>query len=339
MKAALLYDGGEVQVEEIEAPAADGWALVSARAAGVCGTELHFVEGMIPPPTVPFVLGHESAGVVLEAPPDSGVAEGDRVAVYNMVGCGRCKPCLTGRESLCVEPIGQLGFTLPGVFSDVVRVPARNLIPLPDSVSFETAAVLSCSGMSVVHASRLAGIGLGDTVVVNGVGGVGLMAVQVAVAAGARVIAVADAGEKAELARTVGAAEAILLEGGEGYDGLPELVRDLTGGAGADHVIELVGTGDTIRAGIRSLGRSGTFVIIGYTGDHIDIHPIELILSEIRIVTSVAASRGDLETAIDLAADGRLEVTVDTRYPLEEIGTALGRLKARQVRGRNVVVW
>lgn len=339
MKAALLYDGGEVRVEETDTPRAEGWALVSARAAGVCGTELHFLEGMIPPPSVPFVLGHESAGVVLEAPPGSGLAEGDRVAVYNMVGCGACGPCRSGRESLCLEPVGQLGFSLPGVFSDVVRAPAENLVALPDEVSFETAAVLSCSGMSVVHASRLAGIGLGDTVVVNGVGGVGLMAIQVAVAAGARVIAVADARSKADLARTLGAADAIVLEGGEGYDGLPELVRELTGGAGADHVVELVGTGDTIRAGIRSLGRSGTFVIIGYTADHIDIHPIELLLSEIRIVTSVAASRRDLETAIALAADGRLQVTVDSRYPLDEIGTALARLKARQVQGRNVVVW
>jgi D-arabinose 1-dehydrogenase-like Zn-dependent alcohol dehydrogenase len=339
MKAALLYEGGEVRVEEAETPRGDGWALVSARAAGVCGTELHFLEGMIPPPTVPFQLGHESAGVVLEAPTGSGLSEGDRVAVYNFVGCGRCRWCRTGRESLCTDPVGQLGFSLPGGFADVVRAPAENLIPLPDSVSFETAAVLACSGMSVVHASRLAQIGLGDTVVVNGVGGVGLMAIQVAVAAGARVIAVADSAPKAELARSVGAADALVLEGGQGYDDLPDQVRELTGGAGADHVVELVGTGDTIRAGIRSLGRGGKFVVIGYTGDHIDIHPIELILSEIQIVTSVAASRRDLETAIDLAASGRLQVTVDTRYPLTEIGTALERLRARQVRGRNVVVW
>lgn len=339
MKAALLYDGGAVRVEETETPAADGWALVEAKAAGVCGTELHFLEGMIPPPTVPFVLGHESAGVVLEAPPGSRVSPGDRVAVYNFVGCGRCRWCRSGRDSLCSDSPGQLGFSLPGGFADVVRAPAENLIPLPDNVSFETAAVLSCSGMSVVHASRLAGIGLGDTVVVNGVGGVGLMAIQVAVAAGARVVAVADAAEKAELARAVGAADTIVLEGGQGYDRLPDLVRGLTGGAGADHVVELVGTGDTIRAGIRSLGRGGKFVIIGYTGDHIDIHPIELILSELQIVTSVAASKADLETAIGLAAAGRLEVTVDTRYPLAEIGTALDRLRARQVRGRNVVVW
>ncbi len=75
MKAALLYDG-ELRVEETADPAADGWALVSTRAAGVCGTELHFLDGMIPPPTTPFQLGHEAAGIVLEAPPGSAAAGG-----------------------------------------------------------------------------------------------------------------------------------------------------------------------------------------------------------------------------------------------------------------------
>ena len=339
MKAALLYEGGEVRVEETADPVARGWALVESRAAGVCGTELHFVDGMIPPPSYPFQLGHESAGVVLDAPEGSAGRPGDRVAVYNFVGCGRCRPCRTARESLCLDPVGQLGFSLPGSFADVVRVPADNLIPLPDGVSFEAAAVLSCSGMSVVHASRLARIGLGDTVVVNGIGGVGLMAVQVAVAAGARVLAVADADDKGALARELGAAESVVLEGGRGYTALPERVKDLTGGEGATHYVDLVGTTETYLAGIRALARAGKLVIIGYTDQHLDVHPIELILSEIEVVTSVAASRRDLETAIDLAAQGRLRVTVDTRYPLEEIGTAIERLKARRVRGRNVVVW
>jgi D-arabinose 1-dehydrogenase-like Zn-dependent alcohol dehydrogenase len=338
MKAALLYDG-EVRVEDVPDPSADGWALVSTRAAGVCGTELHFLEGMIPPPTVPFQLGHEAAGVVLEAPSGSAVSPGDRVAVYNMVACGTCSACRRGWESVCRSPAGQLGFSLPGGFADVVRVPAANLVPLPEQVSFETAALLSCSGMSVVHAARLAGIAMGDTVVVNGIGGVGTMAVQIAAAAGTRVIAVADSSERAELAKELGAHTAFVLEGGRGYDTLPDQVREATGGEGADHYVELVGTSETMLAGIRSLARRGKLVIIGYTGEHLDVHPIELILSEVQVVTSVAATRRDLETAIDLAADGRLRVTVDTRYPLEEIGVALDRLKARAVRGRNVVVW
>jgi propanol-preferring alcohol dehydrogenase len=116
-------------------------------------------------------------------------------------------------------------------------------------------------------------------------------------------------------------------------------VRTLTAGEGASHYIELVGTTETYLAGIRSLGRGGKLAIIGYTDQHLDVHPIELILSEIQVVTSVAASRRDLVTAIDLAAAGRIEATVDTCYPLDELGTAIERLKARQVRGRNVLVW
>jgi propanol-preferring alcohol dehydrogenase len=338
MKAAVLSQDRELAIRELPDPAQDGWALVSVRAAGVCGTELHFLDGMIPPPSDAFVLGHEIAGVVAAVPDGSELRVGDRVAVYNFVGCGACLQCRTGRESVCTAPRGQLGFSTDGGFAELVRAPAENLIKLPDNVSFETAAVLSCSGMTAVHAARLAGVELGGTGIVNGVGGVGLMVLQVLHAAGVRPIAVADSAIKAELARAHGAAETIVLEGGAGYDELPDRVRELTAGDGADYYFELVGTEATMRAGIRSLARRGTAALIGYTSDELRIHPIDLILSEIRIVSSVAAARHDLETALSLAADGRLSATIDTRYPLEELPIALDRLRARDVRGRNVVV-
>jgi propanol-preferring alcohol dehydrogenase len=338
MKAAVL-DGDALDVRELPDPVEDGWALVSVRAAGVCGTELHFLDGMIPPPHESFVLGHEVAGEVLAAPAGSSLAAGDRVAVYNFVGCGKCHWCRTGAESVCIAPVGQLGFSTDGGFAELVRVPAENLIKLPASVSFETAAVLSCSGMTAVHAARLAGVQLGQTAIVNGVGGVGLMVIQVLTAAGVRTLAVADSDDKAQLARAAGASAVILLEGGEGYEELPDIVRERTRGAGADHYFELVGTEETMRAGIRSLGRRGTCVLIGYTADELRIHPIDLILSEARIVSSVAAARHDLETALQLAADGLISVTIDTRYPLDDVGTAISRLRAREVRGRNVVVF
>jgi alcohol dehydrogenase, propanol-preferring len=339
VRAAILAERARLEVRDMPDPAPDGWAVVQVRAAGVCGTELHFLDAMLEPPRYPFVLGHEAAGVVAEAPPGASVAAGDRVAVYNFVGCRICHWCRTGREELCLTPTGQLGFSLDGGFSDLVRVPAENLIPLPEGVSYETGAVLSCSGMSAVHAVRLADLRLGQTAIVNGVGGVGLMVVQVAAAAGARVIAVADAGAKAPLARDAGAAEVVVLEGGRGYEELPARIRELTGGAGADHYFELVGSQETMRAGIGSLGRAGTCVLIGYTGDDLVVNPVELILSELRVLASVAAARHDLETAIRLAGEGRLEVLIDTRYPLEDIQTPLERLRARQVHGRNVLVW
>jgi D-arabinose 1-dehydrogenase-like Zn-dependent alcohol dehydrogenase len=323
---------------EVPDPAPSDWAVVDVKAAGVCGSELHFLDGMVPAPFEDFVLGHEIAGVVHSVPAGAAVAPGDRVAVYNFVGCGVCTPCRTGHESICIDPQAQLGWTANGGFAEQVAAPAANLLKLPDSVSFEAAAVLACSGMTAVHASRLAGVELGQTAIVDGVGGVGLMVIQVLAVAGLRVIAVADAESKAAMALESGAAEAIVLEGGEGYDELPDRVKGLTGGAGADYFFELVGTEASMRGGIRSLGRRGTAVLVGYTEDELRIHPIDLILSEARIFSSVAASRHDLEAAIALAAAGKLSVAIDTAYPLDEYETAIARLRAREVRGRNVLV-
>jgi propanol-preferring alcohol dehydrogenase len=339
MKAALLFPDGRLEVREVDEPQADGWALIETKAAGVCGTELHMLDGMLVPPRFPFVLGHEVAGVVVEAPLDAAVVKGDRVVVHNFVGCGRCHWCRTGRMSICTSPIGQIGFSLEGGYRDVVRVPPANLVPLPDAVAFETGAVLGCSGLTAVHSTRLAGVALGSTVVVNGIGGVGLSILQVARAAGAEVIAVADTQAKAQLAQELGAKETVLVVTAEDYRALPEQIRRLTDGRGADFFFELVGTRETIGAGVALLGRAGSFVCIGYTQEHVVADPLVLMDSELRIISSIAGDRQDLETAIRLAASGRLRVHVDARYSLSEIGVAVERLRKREVCGRGVIVW
>ncbi|MBS1887986.1 MAG: alcohol dehydrogenase catalytic domain-containing protein [Actinobacteria bacterium] len=339
MKAVVMTEERKLEArDDYSSPAPEGWAVVDVKAAGVCGSELHFLDGMVPAPFADFVLGHEIAGVVAAAPAGSKVEAGDRVAVYNFVGCGQCRWCRTGHESICVEPRAQLGWTANGGFAEQVAAPPANLIKLPDSVSFEAAAVLACSGMTAVHAVRLAGAELGQTAIVDGVGGVGLMVIQVLAEAGLRVFAVADAESRVALAEEAGAAEVIVLPGGEGYDGLPDRVKALNDGAGADYFFELVGTEASMRGGIRSLGRRGAAVLVGYTEDELKIHPIDLILSEARVLSSVAASRHDLETAIALAGEGKLSVAIDTAYPLEEVDTAIARLRAREVNGRNVLV-
>jgi propanol-preferring alcohol dehydrogenase len=241
--------------------------------------------------------------------------------------------------SICTSPTGQVGFTLEGGYRDRVRVPATNVVPLPDEVAFETGAVLGCSGLTAVHSTRLAGVGLGTTVVVNGIGGVGLSIVQVARAVGADVIAVADTNAKAQLAHELGAKETVLVVTPEDYRALPEQIRGLTDGRGADFFFELVGTRETIAAGVALLGRAGCFVCIGYTRDHFLADPLVLMDSELRVISSIAGDRQDLEAAIRLAASGRLLVHIDARYSLDEIGVALERLRNREVCGRGVIVW
>jgi D-arabinose 1-dehydrogenase-like Zn-dependent alcohol dehydrogenase len=339
MKAVVMQEAGTYEVAEVPEPERGDLVLVESRAAGICGTELHILDGMLEPPGYPFILGHEGAGVVTYVPEGvTNVAVGDRVAIYNFVGCGTCHWCRTGCEEVCTDPVGQLGFSSDGTFRDIVPVPAANCVKLPDNVSFEDAALLSCSGMTAVHALRLADVRFGDTVVVDGVGGVGLMVMQAAVAAGAQVIAIADSDARTPLAKDAGASSVIVLDE-RGYDAVADRIREATDGRGADHFFELVGTTASMLAGVRGLARRGTAVIIGYTDDELQMHPVELIRSAARVIGSVAAARQDLETAVAMCARGELRAQIDTRYPIEEFGTGIERLRKREVNGRNVLTW
>ena len=282
------------------------------------------------------ILGHEVAGVVSDAAGGSPIGR-RRVAVYNVLNCGSCRYCRSGRDRLCVRSKGMIGFTVDGGFGEYVAVPEANLVPLPGPVSFEAGAVLACSGMTAVHAVRLARIDIGDPVIVNGIGGVGLMITQVAALAGASVLAVADDPAKLDLAESLGAREGLVIAHPEGYGVLDhEAIRLL--GRAPDVFFETVGTRETMEAGFRSLAPGGTFVQIGYTGQHLDIHPGALIRNELRILTSAAGSRDDLETAISLAAQGRLRAVIANRFDLDGINDAIAALRDRLVLGRNVIV-
>jgi propanol-preferring alcohol dehydrogenase len=339
MRAIQVQQDLTVRASEIERPRpGPGEALIRIHAAGVCGTDLHIVDGMIKPDSYPMTLGHEAAGTVEAAGPGVAMRAGTRVAVFNKLFCGACEQCLLGRQNLCAAEPGQLGFNRDGGDADYLVVPERNLAVLPDEVDFATAAVLTCAGMTAVHATRMSGLEFGQTAVVNGIGGVGILVVQVAARIGARVIAVADSADKAALAAEHGAADVIVLVRGDDYAGLPEAVRSRTGGRGADVFFELVGTTETMTAGIRALAPRGRFVSTGYTDQSLSIHPIEFILSEASLVSTVAATRTDLNDAIAMAAAGSLVVPLAGRYPLDGIADALSALRSRSVLGRQVLV-
>jgi propanol-preferring alcohol dehydrogenase len=338
MRAARIFEDLSLRLDEVPEPVpGPGEALVRVRAAGVCGTDLHILDGMIKPDPYPMTLGHEAAGVVEAAGEGAGVSPGDRVAVYNKLYCGACEQCLAGRPNICDTEPGQLGFNMDGGDAEYVMVPGRNLVPVPGPVDFATAAVLSCAGMTAVHAARLSALRLGQTAVVDGIGGVGILVVQAARQAGARVIAVADSADKRQFALDHGAHDAIVIAQADDYPGLPGAVAELTGGRGADVFFELVGTRESMPAGIRCLAKGGRFVSTGYTDQELAIHPIEFILSEASLISTVAATRQDLADAMNLAASGQLTVPIAGRYPLEHLQDALEALRKRAVLGRQVL--
>lgn len=334
MRAAVLSGQGRLELTDLADPTTTSpdEVVIEVRSAGVCGTDLHFFQGLLDPAGFPRILGHEIAGTVVA---NNGVSDGTRVAVYNVLHCGRCSYCVSGRQRLCSNSGGMLGFNVDGGFAEYLVVPRRNLVPLPDSVPFDWAAALACSGMSAVHAVRLAGVGLGDVVVVDGIGGVGLMLIQVAKASGAHVIAVGDNPDKLGLANSSGADNVILIENDDQYQRLSlELARlDLRPGS----FFETVGTAASMAAGYAALEPGGAFVQIGYTKDRIDIHPAALIKNELRLITSAAGSLRDLETAVHLAASRAIEPVVNRCGGLEAIPSALEALASRAALGRSVV--
>jgi len=338
MRAARIFEDLSLRVAETDTPApGPGEVLVRVHAAGVCGTDLHILDGMIKPDPYPMTLGHEAAGVVEAAGEGTGLRAGDRVAVYNKLFCGWCEQCLAGRPNICDREPGQLGFNMDGGDAEYLVVPERNLVPVPDAVDFATAAVLSCAGMTAVHAAKLSALRLGQTAVVDGIGGVGILVTQAARHAGARVIAVADSERKRQLALEYGATDGVVVATPDDYEKLPAAVRELTGGRGADVFFELVGTTGSMTAGIRCLAKRGRFVSTGYTDQSLNVHPIEFILSETSFVATVAATRQDLVDAIDLAARGAMTVPIAGRFPLDGVQDALDTLRQRGVLGRQIL--
>jgi 2-desacetyl-2-hydroxyethyl bacteriochlorophyllide A dehydrogenase len=336
MRAVRFHGVGRpLAVEDVDRPRPGREdVLIDVAAAGVCGTELHFLDGLLTPARTPITLGHEVAGVVAEVGDAvEHVAVGDRVAVHYLHACGRCRWCRTGDDHLCDAPLGFLAFATDGGFAEQIVVPASATVPVPEGLDLAAAAVLCCSGTTALHAVDMAGVAAGATAVVYGTGGVGLALVQVLREAGARPIAVARNPERLALAQELGAEATVNAT----TEDVAVAIRDATGGVGADVVFELVGTRETGAAALASLGKRGTLVYVGYSFDRVEIDPLSLVVPEQRIVTSVGNRRSELVDALDLAARGRL-VTRVTQHPLDDAGRVLDDLRAGRVLGRAVLI-
>lgn len=333
---ALRYHGPRqpLRLEEVAtpAPAADE-VLVRVTAAGLCHTELHFESGLLDLGVRPLTLGHEIVGRVERVGPGVPAERvGERVIVYYYAGCGRCGHCLAGDENLCGALRAEYGFVTDGGFAEYVRAPARNAVPLPASVSDAAAAPIGCGVTTALHAARLADVGLGDWVVVYGVGAVGYGLVQVARLRGARVIAVGRTPAKLEQARALGAEHAVRA----GAEDVAERVRALTGGRGADVVFELVATRETMSASLASLAKRGRLVFVGYSEDDLRVHPIQLVVGEQVVTASVGNTLAELREAVELVATGRVSTVVDRTLPLERFEEGFAALREGRLVGRAV---
>ena len=338
MKAAVLRAFGEpLAIEEIAAPRpGPGEALLRVRACGIDGTDLKLLDGFGYMPELPFVMGHEIAGDVVECGADvAEFASGDRVAVYNFVTCGACAYCRGFRDQLCLDMGGIVGILdLPGGYADYVCLPAQQLIRLPDEVSYEDGATCCDAGMTALRAVDRADVNNGDRVLVIGVGGVGSVVTQILAASGVEVIAVDTDVAKESWARAQGAASFLSL----GADDLVAEVLRRSAGLGVDRVIDVVGLEETMRAGFAVLRRGGRMVVVGYTPEAFPLPGKELAQNEKEVLGTRAGRRDDLRTCLGLFGAGKLRSIVRANYPLRRVNEALEALRGGVI-GRIVLTY
>ena len=323
----------EMRAVEIPSPGR-GQVRVKIAACWVCRTELHLRDGLLDLGRRDFTVGHEIAGVIDAL--GEGVDPsrlGARVVVYYYQGCGECRYCLAGDEQLCPKPVAQPGFTTDGGYAEYLVVRARNCVPVPDKVALTDVAPMGCAGSTAVHAGKMGAIKPGEWAVVHGFGGVGLPLMQYAAAAGARTIAVGLGAETLALATRLGAT-AVIDAASEGDVAVQ--VAEITG-EGADVVFELVGTTQSMRTAANMLRRRGRLVMIGYTGQNFEIHPVELIVRELQVLGSVGSTLQDLHDVIALVAAGVITPYIDRTLPLGQFEAALEAVEGQSSIGRIVL--
>jgi len=280
MRTVVVAGPGEIAVETRDDPVLPGpdGAVVAVELSSICGSDMHFYDGDIP--MYPLALGHEVVGTVVEAGPDvASVAVGDRVLVSSVAGCGQCAGCAQRDPILCVQGAKVFGAgELGGGQSELLAVPAADfqLLAVPDGISDEAALLLTDNLATGWAGAKRAEVTPGDTVLVIGLGAVGLCAVRSALALGAERVLVADpvAGRRA---RAV-ASGAVALEGPIG-----DAVLEATGGRGTDAVIDAVAKDATLDDAFAAVRAGGTISVIGV--HDLAPYPLPVLMGLFRSIT------------------------------------------------------
>jgi NAD+-dependent secondary alcohol dehydrogenase Adh1 len=340
MKAVQLGKyGGEPALVDVAEPQITSPLDVVVRVggAGVCRTDLHIIEGQWEQKsgvTLPYTIGHENAGWVHEVGSAvTGIAVGDPVILHPLATCGLCRACRAGDDVHCVNSAFP-GIDADGGYADLIKTNARAVVKLDASLQPVDVAALADAGLTAYHAVAKAAAVLrpGDKAVVIGAGGLGHIGVQVFKALSpAELIVVDRSPEALKLAGELGAEHLVVADGSQ-----VDAVLDLTGGNGAEAVIDFVGEGGAIEDGVAMLRRAGNYYVIGYGGS-LKVPTIDIISTEINFIGNLVGSYNDLSELMVLAAQGKVSLHTST-YPLTDFARALSDLDAGNVRGRAILI-
>lgn len=328
MKAAVFEKPGVINVKQVPVPEIDdSEVLIKIKYTGICGTDWSIYNGWYSADKLPMIPGHEFSGTIAKVGKNAkGLKEGDRVTADINMGCGTCYYCIRGEKLLCNQ-FTQLGIHTDGCFAEYVKAPWTQVHILPEKLSFEAGAFIepvSC----VIHAAKAMDARLAGSVAIIGCG-LGVLHARMAVLrACTPVIVIGDNEKRLNIAKQMGAD--YVLDVNKVKDPVAEVIK-LTGGRGADYVIEAVGKGVTYEQAFAMLRKGGKLSAFGIMGeqDKIEVRPFEFVLGEKKVTGSCAGVGSDWTDAMALIADGRInpEPLFSMKVPLEDLDWALHELR------------
>jgi alcohol dehydrogenase len=340
MRALTLVADRKIELLDVSAPPppAAREVQIAIKAIGLNHLDVWGWRGMaFAKRKMPLVVGVEAAGEVRAIGPGvDGFRVGDPVVAYGGLTCGTCKACREGRDNLCENVAGVMGFHVDGFARDLLNMPARLVIPVPAGIGFRDAACAPIAYSTVQHMLfDNARLEPGETILVQAGGsGIGTAAIKMAKAIGCTVITTVGDDEKAAKAKALGADHVINYR----TDRFEGVVRKLTGKKGVDVAFEHVGP-DTFNGSLLCLKRGGRLVTCGSTtGQSIQFNLFQLYLQQYRLFGSFGASMRNIRDSLDKMAAGLLPV-IDTEVPLAEFDRGLARLESRQVFGKIIVLF
>lgn len=335
MKAAVVRTFGQpLSIEDVAIPVpGPGEVLVKIVATGVCHTDLHAADGDWPvKPTVPFIPGHEGAGVIAAVGPGvTDLKEGDAVGIaWLHDACGNCEYCITGWETLC-EHQHDSGYSVNGSFAEYAIGNADYVARLPDDVDFAAIAPILCAGVTTYKGLKETEAKPGEWVAISGIGGLGHVAIQYAKAMGLHVVALDVTDEKLELARSLGADATVNARASDAVD----QVISVTHG-GAHGVLVTAVSPPAFEQALHMVRRKGTVAMVGLPPGEFSTPIFDVVLKRITLRGSIVGSRKDLAEAVSFAAEGKVKTHIH-EAKLEDINKVFADLKAGKIDGRVVI--
>ncbi len=333
MRALVLEERKELRMRDVPEPEVGPHdVLVRVQACGICGSDVHGYDGSTGRRIPPLIMGHEAAGLVTGVGAEVySFRPGERVTFDSTVSCGACRFCAAGEVNLCdtrqVLGVSCEDYRRHGAFAEYVAVPEHIVYKLPDSFSYEKAAMIEAVSIAV-HAAKITGIQRGSSAVVVGAGMIGLLAIQAFRVFGCtNILAVDLENDKLALARQLGASETFL---GTDSD-LITKIKAATRGLGADIAVEVVGAQSSVATAIESVRRGGTVTLIGNLAPRVEI-PLQIVVTrQLRLLGS-CASAGEYGECIELMQSGAINVDplISAIAPMSEGAAWFKRLYSKE---------